>query len=138
MLEPNRDQIEIFVNALFRYAAPQGFVSMRAFFEDGGRKPFRITPTSLAGGLNFVIDVAEDDARRAANDPKPVVFCPPIASFTNKERATEKDIAEGYPLSVECDRSPQAAREELERLIGPATVVVRSGGLWADAGGMLH
>ncbi len=70
MLEPDRDQIEIFVNALFRHAAPQGFVSLRAFYEDGGAKPFRITPTSLAGGLKFLVDVAEDDARRAANDPQ--------------------------------------------------------------------
>jgi hypothetical protein len=138
MLEPDRDQIEIFVNALFRYATPQGFVSIRAFYEDGGRKSFRITPTSLAGGLPFLIDVAEDDARRAANDPKPVVFCPPIASFITKERAGEKDIAEGYALSVECDRRPLEAREELERLIGPATVVVRSGGIWIDPSGMAH
>jgi AAA domain len=136
-LEPDRDQLEIFVNALFRYATPQAYVSVRAFFEDGA-KPFRISPTSLVGGLNFLIDVAEDDARRAANAPERVVFCPPIATFATKERARERDLVEGLALSVECDHHPQRARETLEQLIGPATLVVRSGGIWTDANGAAH
>ena len=91
-LEPSRDQLEIFVEALFRYAGGQGFISLRSFYENDSVKPFRITPTSLAGGLPFLIDVAEDDARRAANCPKPVVFCPPIAVFANKDHAREQDV----------------------------------------------
>jgi hypothetical protein len=131
-LEPDRDQLEIFVDAMFRYADKSGIVSLRSFYEDDSGAPFRINPTSLAGGLKFLVDVAEDDARRAANDPKSVVFCPPIATFLTKERARERDIAEGFALSVECDHHPQEAREALERLIGRATVVVRSGGIWTD------
>jgi hypothetical protein len=132
-LEPDRDQLEIFTEALFRHAGKEGFLSLRAFFEDDAGKPFRITPTSLAGGLKFVVDVAEDDARRAANDPKPVVFAPPIAVFGNKTRARQEDVALGLALSVECDAQPQQARGLLERLLGPATVVVRSGGSWTDS-----
>jgi hypothetical protein len=30
-LEPDRDQIEIFVNAVFRYAGSKGFVAVRSF-----------------------------------------------------------------------------------------------------------
>ena len=131
-LEPNRDQLEIFTDALFRHADKRGFVSLRAFYEDDAAKPFRINLTALSGGLRFLVDVAEDDARRAANDPKPVVFCPPIATFVGKERAREVDILEGLALSVECDHHPQAARETLERILGPATVIVRSGGWWTD------
>jgi hypothetical protein len=132
LLEPDRDQLEIFVDAIFRHAGTQGFVSLRGFFEGDASKPFRITPTSLAGGLKFLVDAAEDDARRAALDPKPVVFCPPIATFTNKQRAGEKDIAEGLALSVELDQHPQQAREQLEQILGPATVTVKSGGSWTD------
>ena len=33
---------------------------------------------------------------------------------------------------MECDKHPQTAREKLERLLGPATVVVESGGEWVD------
>jgi Protein of unknown function (DUF3987) len=36
---------------------------------------------------------------------------------------------------VECDQAPTAARAELERLLCPATLVVRSGGTWIDQNG---
>jgi hypothetical protein len=130
--EPDRDALEIFVDALFRHAPNEGFVSIRSFYEGDEGKSFRITPASLAGGLKFVLEVAEDDARRAANNPKPVVFCPPIAVFTNDKRAGEKDLAQGPALSVECDSHAQEARAKLEQLLGPATIVVRSGGEWTD------
>lgn len=139
LLEPDRDAIEIFADALFRHAGTQGFASLRAFFEGDSSRPFRISPISLAGGLPFLIECAEDDARRAAQDPKPVVFAPPIAVFGNKDRAGEKDIALGLALSVELDEHPQRARERLEELLGQATVVVRSGGVWTDpATGEVH
>jgi hypothetical protein len=65
-LEPDRDQLEIFTEALFRYAGQNGFVSIRAFYEGDGSKPFRISPAALTGGFEFLVDVAEDVARRAA------------------------------------------------------------------------
>jgi RecA-family ATPase len=134
LLEPNRDQIEIFVNAIFRHAK-LGYISLRAFPEDE-EKAFRITPVRvLANNLKFLVDVAEDDARRAAQAYEPVVFCPPLATFNNEDRAREIDIAEGLALSVECDRDPITARAKLEHLLGAATVAVRSGGVWTDGGG---
>ena len=132
-MEPSRDQIEIFVEGLFRHASPQGYVSLRAFHEDGSNKTFRITPTGLEGGLKFLMDAVEDDARRAANHPKPIVFCPPIAVFTNREHARECDLAEGLALSVECDQQPEQAKAKLDQILGPATFVVASGGKWTDA-----
>jgi hypothetical protein len=138
-MQPDRNQIEVFVDGLFRHASPQGFVSLRAFFEGASTKPFRINPTKLSGGLRFLADVAEDDCYRAANYPEAVVFCPPIAVFADKERARERDIVEGLALSVECDARPREARERLEALLGPATFVVRSGGKWTDpATGEVH
>jgi hypothetical protein len=131
-MQPDRDQIEMFVDGLFRYANPKGFVSLRAFYEGDSAKPFRISPTGLSGGLPFLIEAAEDDALRAADHPKPVVFCPPIAVFADKERAREVDILEGLALSVECDQHPYTARAKLEEILGPATIVVRSGGKWTD------
>ena len=133
MLEPDRDQLEIFVDALFRRAGDKGFVAVRSFFE-GADKPFRLSTAKLSGGLRFLIDVAEDDARRAAQNPAPVVFCPPIAVFGNKDHAREQDIIEGLALSVECDQHPGEACTILEDLLGPATVVVKSGGTWFNGG----
>ncbi len=133
MLEPDRDQLEIFVDALFRHAGDTGFVAVRSFYE-GADKPFRLSTANLSGGLRFLIDVAEDDARRAAQNPKPVVFCPPLAVFGNKDHAREQDLLEGLALSVECDQHPGEARTTLEHLLGPATVVVESGGTWVNGG----
>ena len=134
MLEPNRDQIEIFVDAIFRHAQA-GFVSLRAFVE-GSNDVFRKTPIRIiSNNLKFLCDAVEDDARRAAQCPKPVVFCPPLATFGNDESATEKDIAEGFTITVECDERPDAARAKLETILGPATTVIRSGGVWNDGNG---
>jgi hypothetical protein len=131
-LEPDRDQIEIFVDAMFRHAGTEGFASIRAFFDDRSDKSFRITPAAMTGGFKFIVDIAEDDARRAANDPKRVVFCPPVAVFTNKAHAREEDLLRGLALSVECDKHAQRARLSLEQILGPATFVVASGGQWTD------
>jgi hypothetical protein len=91
-LEPDRVQIEMFVDALFRYAGDKGFVAVRSFYE-GADKPFRLSTAKLSGGLQFLVDVAEDDARRAAQNPAPVVFCPPIAVFTGKDLTRAKFLA---------------------------------------------
>jgi hypothetical protein len=116
---------------MFRHASPEGIVSLRAFHEDNPKR-FRITPVALSGGRKFLIEVAEDDARRAANFPKPVVFCPPIATFSNPQHARESDLAEGLALSVECDQRPREALAKLALVIGQPTVVVASGGKWTD------
>ena len=135
ILEPDRDQIEIFVHAIFRHAKA-GVVSLRSFYE-GEDKVFRIesVPTNATNFHKYLCDVAEDIAHRAAQDPKPVVFCPPLCTFQNKKGAGEADLAEGYTLSVECDENPEAARAKLEPLLGPVTVAVRSGGIWQSNGG---
>jgi hypothetical protein len=121
----------VFVQALFRHAAPQGVVSLRAFVE-GEETSFRISPTPLSGGLNFLVDVAVDDARRAAQAPKAVVFAPPVATFRALNGAKVEDLAEGIALSVECDSAPAAARAKLTKLLGKPTVIVASGGEWPN------
>jgi putative DNA primase/helicase len=136
LLEPDRDQIERFVTHLFRHAGVEGWVSVRAFFDD--LKSFRIQPVPLQSGLSYLIDVAEDIARRAANNPKKIVFSPPLAAFSNPKHAREGDLHAGLCLSVECDQHPDEARETLEGILGPATVVVRSGGKWTDEAGQAH
>jgi hypothetical protein len=131
--KPDRVHIEAFVLALFKHATPGNWVSLRAFFEDrANRKPFKITPHKLNGNLDVLIDQAYRVAELAALAADKVVFCPPIASFTNPNHAREEDLAEGFVLNVDCDEHAQAARTKLEGLLGPATVVVASGGEWTD------
>ena len=134
MLEPDRDQLEKFVRAMFPYAR-SGFASLRVF-PDGDKKfPPKIHGVDMRGGLGFLTETAEDHARRAAQMPERAVFAPPIATFREKDRAREIDIVLGLALSVECDKHPANARETLERLLGPATAVVASGGTFINGSG---
>jgi hypothetical protein len=140
LLEPDRDQIEIFVDALFRHAGEGGYVSLRSFlFNNKVLKPIRavVMNGNGNGSLIELINVAEDLARRAANNQEPAVFCPPIAVFHSSEgwRAREQDLFKGLALSVECDEHPDEARWRLEEILGPATAVVRSGGTWLSEDG---
>src|SRR4029077_18329184 len=68
---------------------------------------------------------------RAANAKVKVVFCPPVATFSGRN-AKRENVVDGVALSVELDAHPQAPRRHLEELLGPATVVVASGGMWLN------
>jgi hypothetical protein len=136
ILAPDRHQIETFTRVIFRHAALTGYVSLRSFHDSAGTTVFSITTIPLGRGLEAVIEEAVDEAHRAANAPMPVVFCPPLSVFDNREHARAQDISQGLVLSVECDQHPQHAREILESILGPATVVVKSGGLWVNGGGI--
>ena len=130
-----RDQIEAFVNALFRYADEGGFVQMRAFRDDidGVWRPERWRAEAINGsGLGHIVDAAAELASECAAAPEPVVFAGPVATFKIADRAAEKDLKNGLVLMVECDAAPEEARKKLETVLGPATVAVASGGLWTD------
>jgi hypothetical protein len=133
-LEPDRDQIEIFVDAIFRHAGNEGYISLRSFLNNN--KVLKPIQTVKLNGANrvYLIDVAEDQARRAANNPEPAVFCPPLAVFNGETgwQAREADLFKGLTISVECDERPDEARTRLEEILGPTTAVVRSGGQWID------
>lgn len=132
-LTADRNAIAAFLGALFRYADDGTFVSWRAFRDDTKDAPPVFIESSLVSEeRSYLIDVAEALATRAAAGELRAVFCPPIATFSSPKRAREADLANGLALSVECDAHPERAREQLERLLGPATVVVASGGLWRD------
>ena len=85
------------------------------------------------GSLIEMIDVAEDQARRAANNVEPAVL-PPIAVFQSREgwQAREQDLYKGLALSVECDERPDEARWKLEEILGPATSSFAAAASWVD------
>jgi putative DNA primase/helicase len=134
--EPNADAIASFVRALFIYADDGSFISLRAFdqFKEAVPPPY-IVGTKINGmGLESVIDAAVAGARFAANHSDALVFAPPICTFQHADKASEADLVNGVCVSVELDiGNTTKARERLEGLLGPATVVVASGGEWIDA-----
>jgi hypothetical protein len=106
---------------------------LRAFPEnEQSDKAAFVVGVDLALGPAALIDAAEQNANVAARAAKPLVFCPPTAVFRDKRGARESDLVCGPVLSAELDTNPQAARVTLETLLGPATVVVQSGGEWID------
>jgi hypothetical protein len=130
---PDRSQLETFVRTTFKHAAAaDNVVSLRAFVDDSSNRKFKITAVKLNGDLNVLVEAAYRLAELAACAPDKVVFCPPVATFNNAKHAREQDLAEGLVLSIECDAHPQAAREKLEKLLGPPTLVVESGGMWVN------
>ena len=131
--EADRAAIAAFVDALFRHADAGGFISLRAFYDDGRgtwRRPRWLVKKLNGVGFGPVIDAAVAFAQECANAPDPVVFAPPICTFNNAETATEDDVANGVVLSVDCDAYPTEARWQMEGLLGSATAVVESGGEW--------
>lgn len=133
MLSADPGQIETFAGVLFRYADPESYLSLRAFREGVDGPPFALAMHSVGREPTEMVRAAVALANRCARVPDPTVFCPPVATFQNRDAgAAEANLANGLALSVECDSRPLAAREQLEALLGPATIVVASGGEWPD------
>ena len=79
-----------------------GYVSLRSFLPDSKvLKPIRAVVMNDNGSLIELVDVAEDQARRAATNQMPAVFCPPIAVFNSREgwQAREEDLYKGLAIS---------------------------------------
>jgi hypothetical protein len=135
-LKPDRDLISKFVDALFRHADPGGFISLRMYI-DGQNETWRHDlwrhPQITGDGLDHVVDDAFELACAAAAAEVAIVFAPSIATFASDTSAAEKDVRNGLVLAVELDEHPNAGLEYGENLLGPATVVVASGGSWADS-----
>ena len=140
-LHADRSELARFIGALFRYTDSDTFASLRAFdqFQRGVAAEF-IRSIKINGSLEPLIDAAIKAARDAANADHPVVFAPPVCTFTNPDRARTEDLANGLALSVEIDEGDtHAARQRLEGLLGPPTVVMTSGGEWVDQNtGQIH
>ena len=120
------------MRSLFRHASSRTYVSLRCFPQHDGGDGFNIRPFGLYGdNLDLLVEFATYLANwAAANDG---VFCPPVATFRGAERAGEAELAEGLVLSVELDDGDTDEKvAALESVLGPATCIVISGGLWND------
>jgi hypothetical protein len=130
-LEPDREALATFSEAVFKNADPKGFVSLRAFLDDGKDGPtILIEPITI--GNPAYLDVVVERARQAATWPAAAVFCPPVTTFLSGKDAKTENIREGVTLSVDCDASPVEARSALEAILGKPTIAVASGGEWIN------
>lgn len=134
LLIAQETEIAEFVSALFRYSDEGTVIALRSFPHDEDRPQPRIQGWPvIRDGMAEVIRAATKAANEAANDPQPMVFCPPVATFQPTRRAREEDLANGVAISVEIDRGDtRSAKTKLEHLLGPVTIAVASGGEWTD------
>jgi hypothetical protein len=134
-LPPDRTELFRFVTALFCRADPDSFVSLRAFYDH--KEGFALyedwQTVRVTGNDEDIVDAAEDLARLAAEDDEPIVFAPPICTFSNRDKADEESVANGLTMSVELDANPAEGKRRLEAALGPMTLVMESGGLWIVA-----
>jgi len=133
-LSADRVQLQRFIDATFPYADRDSFVSLRCFRDDVDgialRDEWRCV--RVTGNADDLVDAAEDLATLAALDDAPIVFAPPVCSFKTADKADAANLANGLVITAELDSNPGAGRARLEAVLGPATVVVESGGLWID------
>src|SRR5688572_12695974 len=88
----NRDEIDRFVNAMFRHATG-GYVQLRAFTH--GNEPFppgAKWPAIMIDGVGLarLVDEAAFMAQRCADAPSPIVFCPPVCTLKSATSGAEK------------------------------------------------
>ncbi len=95
-------QIRRFYEILFRYADDNIWLSCRTFFDDGNGV-FEIQAVKANNG-DATIAAIIAAAQRAAQSPRATVFCPPLATFNNPQKADETSLANGLVLSVESER----------------------------------
>jgi hypothetical protein len=134
-LTPHWGQLEQCAEALFRHAT-DGYVSVRSFFDDNKRGVFEINAFPWKqGGVERLVSLASEQARKAAKEQRPVNCCMLFATLSDAEHARNEDLKQGLTLSVEIDRHPQAGLERLEQLLGTATARVASGGIFENDDG---
>jgi AAA domain-containing protein len=131
----DRTELERFIQTVFRHADPGTYVSLRSFLDGGNTGTWKYdgwTAIEINGDMSRLLDAAEAFATRCASADESVVFCPPVATFKNALSAAAADIANGLTISVELDAHPAKSRQIIEEILGPATIVVASGGIWIN------
>lgn len=130
-LEVDRGELTHFVEATFRYADEGTHAVLRTFAEGSNEVLGTVRVPLNGAGLDGLVDHAVHQATKAANARRAAVFAPPISTFLGR-RTREQDLGNGLVISVEADHASAVARRNLEYVLGPATVVVASGGEWTD------
>lgn len=128
------DQIARFHAALFKHASPTAYVSLRGFPDTETGPPYVIDAAVNGSAVAKAITIAQ----QCANASTPIVFAPPVATFDTPDSAAYAHMVDGLVLSVECDQNPGQSLITLEAILGPATLVVASGGRTAAGEDKLH
>ena len=128
-------ELVAFVQTMFEHASMGTIVPLFTISKKGGAF---VELVQISDGAVIKL------ARRAVNTGRSSVL--PLATFSNVPpidhanhphisnyiSELEAGLVEGLALSFDLDRNPRVGRAKLERVLGPPTVVVASGGTWLD------
>lgn len=126
--------IERFTSSIFKHCDSNGWVK-HYVFEHGGKdtKPRRSEWGRLCD-TNKMHDFIEWSRLRPGT-----VYCPPVGTFVDPSaRTVEANVSEAPALVVELDDNPTEMRGLAEAILGPATLVIRSGGMTSTGEDKLH
>nr|WP_281723000.1 YfjI family protein [Nitrosomonas nitrosa] len=127
----DRDQLARYFGTLLRNAPKGAVVRLCAFPEKDEVGATRIRKVKLVGGVENVVSEAVELADWASRQTARYVVCAPAAAFKG-EGGKEPDVVAGLAVCVDLDKNPAKGRKRLERLLGPATLCVKSGGDWGS------
>lgn len=133
------NEIRKYEDAIFRNCT-DGYRQLRMFREGQKKECWggRVTedgyqwPAFLVTDREQWIEAARYKASIAALQDQPINVCPPASTFIGPTKATKADICQGAAIMVECDERPSQTRLAIAALLGPATIIVASGGQWTD------
>lgn len=129
---PDRLDLGRFLSAMYRYADPASYLSLRAFDDSRDSAPPLFVEAHRLDDPKL-LDQIFSRASEAANHRVPHVFAPVVATFRDAKSGVTKNLANGLALSVECDANAVSARQLLSDILGVSpTIVVASGGLWKN------
>ena len=134
-VQPDPSQAAEFFSRVFRHAPSGGYYSFRSFPHVHGRPVERIKGVrfeNTASGIAKLVEVAGQEIRRAAKHPVGIVLAPPIALFADANRAREVDLVCAPALAIDCDTRPEEGAQKIQGLLGTATLIVASGGVWKE------
>lgn len=128
------DHLSAFLDAVFRNCTSGGGIHLYAFKHDDSRRSAesqRVALTDLAT-MRIVID-------RVARARSPSqVFSPPVCLFGHSDRTVTANVVEAPVIALELDDHPGESRAIAEAVLGPATIVVQSGGVTLEGEDKLH
>lgn len=120
----DKNEIETFFKVLYKNAN-DGFISLRGFTAD---REVAFKSESYLFNDNNLSTPAERLANIAAKKIN-AVFCTPTSTFKIPDVAIGDQIANRLAISVDFDNvDPQESIDLLEKLLGPATLIIASGG----------
>jgi hypothetical protein len=125
-----------YIDILFRKVKAEGSIKLSAFLENKDEKAKdkgkHVWVRLHKDGKKAIASAAIKLANEAANDDPPRVFCPPPVVFAKGKGAWLFAIQSAPALFADCDQHPAEAQRILEALLGPAHIVVYSGGDWQN------